>query len=89
MSLQKRVSVKRSYGCVTGVGHTSLSSASIRSGEIIVFSTWLMFQSSPLPSYLWGIRPPETPDPHTQTYTNVHIRGRELTQWISQRKGRA
>jgi hypothetical protein len=33
---QKRVSVKRSYGySVTGVGHTSLSSASIRSGEII------------------------------------------------------
>ena len=30
-----------------------------------------------------------TRDPHTQTYTNVHIRGRELTQWISQRKGRA
>ena len=30
------VSVKRSYGRVTGVGHTSLSSASIRSGEIIV-----------------------------------------------------
>ena len=33
---QKRVSVKRSYGRVTGVGHTSLSSASIRSGEIII-----------------------------------------------------
>ena len=36
LELQKRVSVKRSYGRVTGVGHTSLSSASIRSGEIII-----------------------------------------------------
>ena len=36
MDIQKRVSVKRSYGRVTGVGHTSLSSASIRSGEIII-----------------------------------------------------
>ena len=35
--VQKRVSVKRSYGYnVTGVGHTSLSSASIWSGEIII-----------------------------------------------------
>jgi hypothetical protein len=37
---QKRVSVKRSYVYVTGVGHTSLSSASIRSGEIIIPSSF-------------------------------------------------